>query len=865
MAFPADRLGLTVELALNANLAAPTTWLWFDVTDRLLAQSIGIHRGRPDEAAEPRPASVSMTLDNGDGQLTPDNPASPWWPYVRRGTPLRVRAEGGTPALLLDGDGWAETPDHADFDVADLDIRVRCQPDSWSSGVVWVDGARTFSSPQYLASRFVTTGNQRVWLAGFAGAGWPNMSWRTDGTAGIDRYFDGPLLAALRPIWVGYTLDTDNGAGGFTATVWRWDGATPPDDITEWTVVDTRTTTGSTSLFASSTAPLMVGGFNGAGGFTGRILAAEFRDAINGTVVANPDFTAAEPGDTTVTDSTGKVWTLGGGAAISTMRARFVGTVDSIDPYWPHGDNNPTGGGHPSECRVDIVASDVLRRLSQGAKPLRSALTRAVTGTRRVGNVTAYWPCEDTSGAVHLAAGLTTHGLMTITGVSAGSDSTLPAAGALPTVADGDPATWSAAVPAGPSDAWGVNMVLRIPTPPATPATTRVLTVLSEGTVREWRLSVSSTTTVLQGLNGDGGTVFSNSTATTHVTGWMLVQLNAAQDGANIDWAWSFVYLDAGTSGGVSDSVAGTLGRVTNIANTTTGPTGGMSFGHIIVHDGRAVGWLAPADTAYVGESAAHRIWRLCTEEGIPVEVVGDPSVYSDFRGDLGLSEAMGTQGQQTLLRLLADCAGTDLGIMAPRRAAPGLVYRTRQTLEAQDVVALELDAAAEAITNPMRPRYDDQRLRNDVTVTSAGGSSARVVDATSVAEQGLYEDEATIAGVGGVPIQNAIVVAQAGLSGAQSDQNAQQAAWRVHLGTWPGMRYPAVTVDLGKAPALIPALHDLELGDRVTLEGLPAQHPAAPVELLVEAIDERLSPVHWLADLTCSPGGPWQVGTLDA
>ncbi len=107
--------------------------------------------------------------------------------------------------------------------------------------------------------------------------------------------------------------------------------------------------------------------------------------------------------------------------------------------------------------------------------------------------------------------------------------------------------------------------------------------------------------------------------------------------------------------------------------------------------------------------------------------------------------------------------------------------------------------------------------------------------------------------------------MAQPGLAGAQGDQNEQQAAWRVHLGTWPGMRYPAVTVDLGKAPDLIAALHDLELGDRVTLQGLPSQHPAVPVDLLVEAVTERLSPVTWVAELTCSPGEPWMVGVLDA
>jgi hypothetical protein len=41
---------------------------------------------------------------------------------------------------------------------------------------------------------------------------------------------------------------------------------------------------------------------------------AELRDGIDGTVVANPDFTGHDAGDTSIVDGTGKTWTLAGDA-----------------------------------------------------------------------------------------------------------------------------------------------------------------------------------------------------------------------------------------------------------------------------------------------------------------------------------------------------------------------------------------------------------------------------------------------------------------------------------------------------------------------------------------------------------------------
>jgi hypothetical protein len=100
---------------------------------------------------------------------------------------------------------------------------------------------------------------------------------------------------------------------------------TGPDMDGPWTLIGTViTTSGTTSIF-SSTARLEIGAgdnggviFTGGGRFTGDVLKAEVRNGIDGTAVANPDFTAQTPGTTSFTDDAGRVWTVQSAAQIKT-------------------------------------------------------------------------------------------------------------------------------------------------------------------------------------------------------------------------------------------------------------------------------------------------------------------------------------------------------------------------------------------------------------------------------------------------------------------------------------------------------------------------------------------------------------------
>lgn len=94
---------LLVEVAFGAVLSADvTTWSWIDVSADVRYESgLSISPiGRGDESSTAQPAGLKFVLDNESGDYTPYAPGSRWYPYVRRGTPVRVSINLGN------GAGW---------------------------------------------------------------------------------------------------------------------------------------------------------------------------------------------------------------------------------------------------------------------------------------------------------------------------------------------------------------------------------------------------------------------------------------------------------------------------------------------------------------------------------------------------------------------------------------------------------------------------------------------------------------------------------------------------------------------------------------------------------------------------------------
>lgn len=81
---------ITVELGFNHSILDDAI-TWVDVTDRV--REVSFTRGRQFELDRVEAGTGSVTLDNRDGELTPGNTASAWYPHVRSSTPIRIRAE----------------------------------------------------------------------------------------------------------------------------------------------------------------------------------------------------------------------------------------------------------------------------------------------------------------------------------------------------------------------------------------------------------------------------------------------------------------------------------------------------------------------------------------------------------------------------------------------------------------------------------------------------------------------------------------------------------------------------------------------------------------------------------------------------
>jgi hypothetical protein len=81
-----------VEIAFNAGYVTPAAdRVWTDVSEWVeLHEGISIDHGRQDERSTADANSLNLTLDNTDGRFTARRAASPYYPNVKIGRPIRV-------------------------------------------------------------------------------------------------------------------------------------------------------------------------------------------------------------------------------------------------------------------------------------------------------------------------------------------------------------------------------------------------------------------------------------------------------------------------------------------------------------------------------------------------------------------------------------------------------------------------------------------------------------------------------------------------------------------------------------------------------------------------------------------------------
>ncbi|NUT23977.1 MAG: hypothetical protein HOV77_32875 [Hamadaea sp.] len=822
MAFPEDRLPIKVELRLGST--------WTDFSSRVRhEQKIRIRRGRSDWGEQVDRSTCAFTMDNNDGALTPRNPAGAYYGQIGRNTPCRVSVMTGETYLDLPGTStldYAETPDAAALDITgDLDVRFDVSlanwiPPVWSGATVEMIG------------KFGFTG-QKSWFLGTR-LGRLYFEWSADGTNSLSA---SSTIAPTIPgpggrMAVRVTLDVNNGAGGNTVTFYTAATLDGP-----WVQLgDPVTQVGTTSIF-NSTASLRIGN---ATSFTftpplGRAHAAEVRNGISGTVVANPNFAAQTVGAASFADSAGRTWTMSGNSQLTNRRTRFVGEVSSWSTRWET--------KHDVVCNVE--ASGIMRRLSQGVSPARSPMYREFTNAGRTG-IISYWPMEDESGASRFASGMDGQAAMAIPsagGVTPAAYSGWKASAPLPTYSFGT--TRVTVAPYTATSYVFTRFFAAVPAAGVT-STDRLFTIGTTGSARSWAVWINTAGNLdLRAYDADGTQIIATGFDPVAINGKNVqIGVELTQNGANIDATLFVWYVDESSleeivSDGVATTLAAnTLGAATEVRFGFSGLLNGTALGHLTVASSNS----AFADTigamvAWAGEATSERLYRLGEEELTPC-----------FAASIS-EEKMGPQGLSPILDLMREAADADEGILHESRDwYPAFRFRDRPSLYNQ-APALTLDyTGSDGLVTPLDPVDDDQAVRNDRTVVRSGGSSTRrTLDTGTLSTQvppngvGRYDDSQT-------------------RSLYEDAQTGEHAGWLLHLGTWDETRYSKVRVDLAAAPHMIEAATSVDIGDRMDIANPPSWLPPDLIKLMAQGYDEVFDQFTWTIDFNCTPYGPWHV-----
>lgn len=796
-----------------------------------------ITRGRSDEQSQPSPTVIDgLVLNNRDGRFTPRLATGVWFGQISRGSHLSVGVTGAPTRLVLPGakGDVISSPDSASLSITgDIEVRIDAQLE-WVKGDVW-----------YIASKWVATGSQRSWLLRGETDGYLRWYWTTDGATQLWAESTSPLMPVHGRIAVAVTHDVNNGAGGNTTRFW-----TAPTLDGPWTQLGQPVTqSGTTSLF-DSTAPVEWGGCTGAtrGDGSGSLYGWELWSGIataGGTLVSGMDLSGEAPGAATVSDGT-RTWTLQGGTSLVDVDMRAVGEIAAWPVRW-----DTTG----IDATVEPEASGIMRRIGGTSwSSLRSPLYRSISGFEP----DAYWPCEDGSGATSFASAVAGVDPMTIDGTpTIAGDETIIGSGPLPVLKD---AQLTGRMPT-PYPATGISTVqwiMRVDTSSVTPASGQ--TIMSSyhqpttagSTIDRWELSYRTAGGLRLLIYGGGAIIVDTGAMAFGVDNKILsVQVLLEDDGAgNLDW--SVITIEVGATFGLAmtGSVAGWVpGGVRVVRVNESGGLVDVTVGHVWVRSAEATTEfvLGMSAGAWAGETAGARIVRLCTEEGVPV----------DMRGAPARTPLMGPQSMGTLMEALSECEAVDGGLLYEPRGAVGIAYRTLASLLDQDPV-VTVSRSGHDLVAPWEPVDDDRGLANDVTVRRADGSMIRLVD--SISPLGTAQPPA---GVGIYSSDTTLVC-------YEDSQLGDLAGWALRQGTVDAARLSALAVQLAReelvaAPDTTAGVLALDIGDVIEVTGLPAQMPPDPIRVLVTGITEQLTQFTRAIQATGGPAARCDVATWQA
>jgi len=309
-------------------------------------------------------------------------------------------------------------------------------------------------------------------------------------------------------------------------------------------------------------------------------------------------------------------------------------------------------------------------------------------------------------------------------------------------------------------------------------------------------------------------------------------------DGSDVDYHAYLDGVEVLSATAVGTSLAG-LKHVRMFNDGADGSTGAWTdFGIWVDETPPDVEQMAAAATAgYAGEQAHERFERIMTEEGLPYESTAIISVE------------VGPQPIGDVLEICRDLENVDHGILSELTSTWGLGYRAssqRYNLSPAMTIDLSTYRTSEGTSaGVLRPVRNDQRIRNEWTISRPGGSSRTFKDEAHQAKRGRYNDSAEVNVAGDVQLLG-------------------EASFRVREDTDGSLRYAAFPIDLGaNASTLLPDWLEMSLGDRIDRSNTPSQHPTDTVSVVVVGYTMGVRRRGWDLAPVVEPYEPWRVQQL--
>jgi hypothetical protein len=815
--YPQTGLPVVVEIAPGAAPATdPGTWTWTDVTASALTDQISITAGRGDWGDHVDPGTCSLTFLNTSGDFSEHNPAGQWYGSLGRDTPLRVRLRRAEDAFgRTASNGWGTS----------------------DSGQVWTTAGGS-TSDYSVASGFgqhshTTVNVLRATLLG--------VSLRD--------------CEQIRDVQTSALL---TGAALVTGSLFRY------QDSSNYYWLRTELNAGGTSVQLKITK--RVAGVETQIANLNPVPALAYaastplrtRAQVVGNTLAMKVWRASDPEpvgwsltatdeDLTTAGKTGEMtWLVGGNTNTLPVTASvdsyklFVDLAGGFVPAWV-----PRWDLSGKVRTVPVTASGVLYRLQPGqsSPPVRSALRRALHSSSPL----AYWPLEDGEDSTQAASGIPGGTPLTVdrdvmdfidTG-PVGSDGA-----AAPHVSADN--SLSGPIVGGSSTAWQMSCWSRgvaTGVPPVDPYYISFEVRTSSGKILRLGFQDQSDVAFIAEYNSESQTTTTNFFSQTYTAmgsryvidgQWHLLQAAFTQSGADTDVEFWFddVFASAGTWFGVTIGApitASAIGRFGGGLGTISQDMQEINIAHLAVHNGAAVVDQYQAGLGYPGEAASDRIVRLCTEEGIPVEVAA------------GGSESMGPQPAATFPDLLRDCEDSDGGVLSERTFT--LAYRPSDAYYNQPAT---LTLSAADLADAPEPDGTGQRYRNRWTVSRNRGSSV------------VAETDGVAAGT------DLAYEASADVNVATDARLPDQAGWRLHVTTSTELRWPRLALNLAARPSLIDQWLSCRIGSRITVSAPPADVAGQDIDVLLEGYTLTLGYKDFDVDANCSPARPWDVATIN-